>query len=85
VTDESPIQPRLAWISALGIEDIPTFAKEVAEGFWLALETHNPEPLRRTLYAWRSTADYAMSGPHRELEKPDWDVVVRITRPADEE
>jgi hypothetical protein len=78
-------EPRVSWISALDPEDIPTFAAEVAQGFRLALETDNPEPLRRSLYAWKSTAEYAMSGPHRQLEKTNWDAVVRIMRPADED
>jgi hypothetical protein len=30
-------------------------------------------------------AEYALSGPHRKLEKPDWDAVMRIVRPADED
>lgn len=60
-------------------------AAEVAQGLRLALETNNPEVLRRSLYAWKSTAAYAMSGPHRELENPDWEAVVRIMRPADED
>ena len=28
MTDESPIGPRVSWISALDLEDIPAFAKE---------------------------------------------------------
>lgn len=74
--------PALPWISALDPEDIPKFAADVAESYRLALETDNPEPLRNSLYAWKSTADYAQSGPHRGLEKPDWDAVVRIMRPG---
>jgi hypothetical protein len=84
VTGKSPIEPRASWTSALDPEDIPKFAAEVAQGLRLALETNNPEPLRRSLWAWKSTAVYALTGPHRELEKPDWDAVVRIMRPADE-
>ena len=85
VADKPLVEPRVAWLSALDPEDIPKFATEVAQGFRLALETNNPEPLRRSLYAWKSTAEYALSGPHRELENPDWDAVVRIMRPADED
>jgi hypothetical protein len=76
---------RPPWIFALDPQDIPQFAAEVAHGFRLTLETNNAEPLRRSLYAWKSTVEYALSGPHRELEKPDWDAVVRIMRPADED
>jgi hypothetical protein len=78
------IEPRVSWISALDPDDIPQFAADVAQAFRLALETNNPEPLRQSLYAWKSTAEYALWGPHRELEKPNWDAVVRILRPADE-
>lgn len=81
--DQPLVEPRVPWISSLDLEDIPKFAAEVAQGFRLALETNNPEPLRRSLYAWKSTAEYARSGPHRELEKPDWDAVMRLMRPAD--
>jgi hypothetical protein len=83
--DKPLVAPRVSWISALDPEDIPSFAAEVAQGFRLALETNNPEPLRRTLYAWKSTAEYALSGRHRALQNPDWDAVVRIIRPADED
>jgi hypothetical protein len=79
------VEPRVSWISALDPEDVPQFAAEVAQSFRLALETSNPEPLRRALYAWRSTAEYVLSGPHQRLEKPDWDAVVRLMRPADED
>jgi hypothetical protein len=83
--DQPLLEPRVAWISALDPEDIPRFAAEVAQGFRLALETNNPEALRRSLFAWKSTAEYALSGPHRDLEHPDWDAVVSIMRPADED
>jgi len=82
--DKPLVEPRVSWISALDPEDIPKFAAEVAQSFRLAMETNNPDPLRRSLHAWKSTAEYALSGPHRELEQPDWDAVVRIMRPADE-
>lgn len=85
MTNKSPIEPPVSWISSIDPEDIPKLAAEVAQGLRLALGTNNPEPLRRSLQAWKSTADYAVSGPHRELEKPDWDAVVRIMRPADDE
>ncbi len=85
MTNKSPIEPPVSWISALDREDIPKLAAEVAQGLRLALGTNNPEPLRRSLHAWKSTADYAVAGPHRELEKPDWDAVVRIMRPADDD
>jgi hypothetical protein len=85
VADKPLIEPRVSWISALDPEDIPKFAAEVAQGFRLSLETNNPEPLRRSLFAWKSTAEYALSGPHRELEKPDWDAVIRLMRPSDED
>ena len=85
VADKPLVEPRISWISALDPEDIPKFAAEVAQGFRLAMETDNPEPLRRTLHAWKSTAEYALSGPHHELEKPDWDAVVGIMRPTNED
>lgn len=85
VADKPLVEPRVAWISALDPEDIPKFAAEVAQGFRLAVETNNPEPLRRSLYAWKSTAEYILSGTHRELESPDWNAVVRLMRPADED
>ena len=85
MTNESPIEPRGSWISALDPEDIPKLAAEVAQGLRLALGTKNPEPLRRSIHAWKATADYAVSGPHRELQKPDWDAVLRIMRPADDD
>lgn len=85
VADKPLTEPRVSWISAIDPEDIPQFAAEVAQSFRLAVETNNPEPLRRTLHAWKSTAEYFLSGPHRELENPDWDAVVHIMRPLDED
>jgi hypothetical protein len=85
LTNKSTIEPWVSWISALDPEDIPMLAAEIAQGLRLALGTNNPQSLRRSLHAWKSTANYAVSGPHRELKKPDWDALVRIMRPADDD
>ncbi len=78
-----PSAPRVAWISGLDPDDLPLLARELAAAASLSMETSNPEPLKQTLYAWKSTAEFALAGAQQALDNPDWDSVVELVRPAE--
>lgn len=83
LTGNPSAQPRIAWLAALDRNDLRDFALEFAAAARLSMDTENPEPLRQSLHAWKSAAEYELAGAPLSHEV-DWDAVVRLSRPAAE-
>jgi hypothetical protein len=77
-------EPRIPWLAALDPTDLRVFAAELAAAARLSMETDNPEPMHRVLYAWKSTAEYELAGAPLS-HAVDWDDVVQLSRPVADE